>query len=147
MAIRLEFTLPASADAVWAIVGDPGRTDWVPGVESCTFDGAVRRFVMTGAGTLAERILARDPAARRLEYGVIESAAPLRAHRAAITVLPLAGSEPTEAAARAAESAGPASQLIWETTVEPAAVEPFIRDQMRAAIVALTDLLSRNQHS
>lgn len=136
MAIHLEFTLPASADAVWAIVGDPGRTDWVPGVESCTFDGSVRRFVMSGAGTLAERILARDPVARRLEYGVIESAAPLRAHRAAITVVPIAASA-------AMPKVMPAATLIWETTVEPIAVEPFIRDQMRAAIVALTELLTR----
>ncbi|MFM8355519.1 MAG: SRPBCC family protein [Gammaproteobacteria bacterium] len=144
MAIHLEFTLPATADAVWAIVGDPGRTDWVPGVASCTFDGTVRRFVMTGAGTLAERILLRDHAARRLEYSVIESAAPLRAHHAAITVLPLVNTDTGAEAQSATGSTAPAAQLIWETTVEPVAVEPFIREQMRAAIVALTDLLTRN---
>jgi hypothetical protein len=125
MAIALEFMLETSADAVWAVVGDPGRVDWVPGVASATFDGHVRRFVMTGAGDLAERILLRDDAARRLEYGVIESAAPLTSHRAAITVFP----------------AGDHARMVWETTVEPVQIEPFIRKQMEGAIVGLRRVL------
>lgn len=125
MTLQLEFVLHAAPDRVWNIVGDPGRTDWVPGVASCEFDGTVRRFVMQGAGWLSERILLRDTARRRLEYAVIESRPPLASHHAAIQV-----------------DAHPDGALLrWETSVEPAAVEPFIRDSMEGAIARLRRVL------
>lgn len=130
MAIRLDFVLNATPDRVWQVVGDPGRTDWVPGVESCAFDGTVRCFVMQGAGRLCERILLRDPERRRLEYAVIESRAPLTSHRAAIQV-----------------DAHPEGTLLrWETDVEPVAVEPFIRQSMEAAITQLRRVLDTELH-
>jgi uncharacterized protein YndB with AHSA1/START domain len=125
VAIRLDFVLNASPDRVWQVVGDPGRTDWVPGVESCEFDGTVRRFVMQGAGRLSERILLCDPERHRLEYAVIESRAPLTSHRATIQV-----------------DVHPEGTLLrWETDVEPVAVEPFIRQSMEAAIAQLQRVL------
>jgi hypothetical protein len=125
MAIHLEFVLPASPAEVWAIVGDPGRTDWVPGVESCAFDGTVRRFVMQGAGRLSERILLRDPARRRLEYSVIESRPPLHAHLASIQI----------------DEHPDGALFVWQTAVQPEAVEPFIRQSMDGAVEQLKTVL------
>lgn len=125
MAIRIEHPLAWSAAAVWAVVGDPARIDWVPGVESCAMEGDVRRFAMAGAGELAERILLRDPERRRLEYSVIQSTPPLEAHRAAIEVV-----EQSEGCL-----------LIWETEVRPEAVEPFIRRSMKGALAQLETVL------
>jgi hypothetical protein len=126
MAIHLEFVLPAAPAEVWAIVGDPGRTDWVPGVESCEFDGTVRQFVMQGAGRLSERILLRDPARRRLEYSVIESRPPLRSHLASIQI----------------DEHPDGALFVWQTAVQPEAVEPFIRQSMEAAVEQLKTVLS-----
>jgi len=125
MAIQLDFILPYPPDAVWAVVGDPARTDWVPGVESCEFAGGVRRFRLAEAGQLAERILLRDPGQRRLEYAVIESSPSLESHFAAIQI----------------DSHASGALLRWETRVEPQAVEPFIRRNMEAAIAELKRIL------
>ena len=50
MSIKIEEILPYPPNAIWAIVGEPDRVDWVAGVESAEFDGEVRRFKMVGAG-------------------------------------------------------------------------------------------------
>jgi hypothetical protein len=128
MAIELEHICAASADAVWAIVGTPDRTDWVPGVESCTMVDGVRTLTMTGAGRLRERIIERDAVARRLVYSVIESTPPLEQHRASIDV------SPHESGAK----------MIWRTKVEPVAVERFIVRQMQAALARLDQLLAEH---
>ena len=86
MAIKIEQILPYPPADIWTIVGEPGRVDWVPGVESAEFDGHVRRFKMAGAGGLAERINKRDEGRMYLEYSVIESTPPLQSHFASITL-------------------------------------------------------------
>ena len=78
--------LPYAPEVIWNIVGEPGRVDWVPGVESAEFDGDVRRFKMAGAGGLAERINKRDEGRMYLEYSVIESTPPLQSHVASIAL-------------------------------------------------------------
>lgn len=125
MAIRIEHALPCAPEVVWSVVGDAARVDWVPGVESCEMDGDVRRFRMAGAGELAERILLRDPQRRRLEYSVVQSTPPLQSHRAAIEIR-----EQPEGCL-----------LIWETEVQPEAVEPFIRRSMEGALAQLERVL------
>ena len=122
--IDLNHHFECTADALWAIVGDPARSDWVPGVEALTMQDDVRRMQMAGAGVVAERITRRDDAARRLEYQVIESTPPLARHRASITV---------------SEHDGGAS-MRWTTEVEPAAVERFIQASMAQCIARLEEL-------
>lgn len=126
MAIKIEHVLPYSPAQVWAIVGDPGRVDWVPGVESAEFDGEVRRFKMEGAGGLAERINQRDEAHMYLEYSVIESTPPLQSHLASITL----------------EAHAEGTLFIWQTDVEPVAVEPFIAAGMKGSLALLTEVLA-----
>ena len=126
MAIKIEEILPYPPANIWAIVGEPGRVDWVPGVESAEFDGEVRRFKMVGAGGLVERINERDAGRMYLEYSVIESTPPLQSHVASITL------EPHEDGTR----------FIWQTTVEPVAVEPFIATGMKGSLAQLADILA-----
>jgi hypothetical protein len=126
MAIKIEHVLPYSPAQVWAIVGDPGRVDWVPGVESAEFDGEVRRFKMEGAGGLAERINQRDEAQMYLEYSVIESTPPLQSHLASITL----------------EAHPEGTLFVWQTDVEPVAVEPFIAAGMKGSLALLAEVLA-----
>ena len=126
MAIKIEEILPYPPATIWAIVGEPDRVDWVTGVESAEFDGEVRRFKMVGAGGLAERINQRDEERMYLEYSVIESTPPLQSHVASITL------EPHEDGTR----------FIWQTTVEPVAVEPFIATGMKGSLAQLADILA-----
>lgn len=127
MAIELEYKLPHTVADVWQIIGDPSRIDWVAGVASCDYDGEIRRFKMDGAGALAERIFSIDHATHTISYGVIESTPPLASHRASMTL-----SEIPEG-----------TLLTWRTAVEPAAVEPFIKQGMDASAAKLTEVLAR----
>lgn len=128
MEIRVERHFAYSAAAIWAIVGDPGRVDWVPGVTSCVFDGEVRAFSMGEAGALKERILLRDETQRTLVYSVIESAVPLAEHRASLRI----------------EVAGDGALFVWETSVKPDQVAPFIQRSMAAALDQLERVLAAN---
>jgi len=126
MAIKIEEILPYPPATIWAIVGEPDRVDWVTGVESAEFDGEVRRFKMVGAGGLAERINQRDEERMYLEYSVIESTPPLQSHVASITL----------------EAHADGTRFIWQTTVEPAAVEPFIATGMKGSLAQLAEILA-----
>ena len=126
MAIKIEEIMPYPPATIWAIVGEPDRVDWVTGVESAEFDGEVRRFKMVGAGGLAERINQRDEERMYLEYSVIESTPPLQSHVASITL----------------EAHADGTRFIWQTTVEPAAVEPFIATGMKGSLAQLAEILA-----
>ena len=125
MAIEVRETFRCSPSELWEIVGDVGRTDWVPGVSSCTMEDDVRRMSMAGAGDVAERILVRDPERHVLEYSVIESQPPLQLHLASIEI----------------EASGSGATMIWRTEVQPRAVEPFIEQAMSASFQQLHLLL------
>ena len=127
MAIELEYKLPHAVADVWQIIADPSRIDWVAGVASCDYDGEIRRFKMDGAGALAEQIFSIDHATHTITYGVVESTPPLANHRASMTL-----SEISEG-----------TLLTWRTTVEPAAVEPFIQQGMDASAAKLAEVLAR----
>lgn len=129
MAIRIEHQFGFSAESVWAIVGQPDRVDWVPGVKGCEFDGEIRRFSLPRAGKLAERILSLDDLAREIHYGVIESNPPLIDHHASINVVPN----------------GEGSVMIWSTEVKPISVEPFIEKSMNASLARIQTILAQNQ--
>ena len=130
MSIEVKHFLPYSPATIWAIVGSPGRVDWVPGVESCEFDGEVRRFKMEGAGGLAERIVSHDDAQMFIEYSVVESTPPLQSHLASIKL-------------NASNSdAGQGTEFIWRTDVAPVEVAPFIKKGMRGSLALLEQILA-----
>ncbi|MDA0977728.1 MAG: SRPBCC family protein [Proteobacteria bacterium] len=127
MTIELQQDFDCPAADLWAVVGAPGRADWVPGVSECKFDGTVRRLTMEGAGEIAEQILGVDPETMSIQYSCIESQPPLESHLAEIQVL----------------ATGTTScRMIWKTSVEPVIVEPFIVRQMRASLLNLSEMLA-----
>lgn len=83
--VRNELRIAASAEDLWAVVGDPARlTEWFPGVASCTVEGD-ERVVTTDAGlSMPERLLTVDRLQRRFQYRIT---APLfREHLSTIDV-------------------------------------------------------------
>jgi hypothetical protein len=127
MTIHLEQSFDAGADALWNILGQPERIDWVPGIESCVFDGKVRAFTLPGAGALKEEILLLDHDQRRLEYSCFESPIPLTLHQASMQVT----------------STEDGCHLVWETRIEPEKFEPFIVTSMEGALARLQVLLKK----
>ncbi|MEY3667257.1 MAG: hypothetical protein RL572_797 [Pseudomonadota bacterium] len=128
LAVERRLPLQASATAVWAIVGDVTRIDWVPVITHCALQGDVRTMTMSGVGEVQERILRRDPIAMLLEYGLINNPR-VTVHRARLQVLPHAGG----------------CELEWVTQIEPDALEPLIAAGMDSALQALQAVLAKAQ--
>jgi hypothetical protein len=81
--------LPASAEDVWAIVGDfNGLPNWNAGVlrSELSNDRKRRTLHLKVGGTVVEDLLEHDHAARRMSYSIIESAVPVSSHKATLTV-------------------------------------------------------------
>ena len=138
MSIYLSKIIHYSSKLVWQVIGDPARVDWVPGVEACEFDGAVRRFTMEGAGELRERIHLIDHERRRIEYGVIESSAEIIHHHATIQVNNFT-IDPTIDPAMG-------SDVVWEVEIQPEQLEPFVKESMRLALIELNRVLEKELH-
>lgn len=125
MAVNIDHEFFVAPEALWEILGTPDRVDWVPGVKSCSFDGEVRSLDLPGAGAIKERILRLDNEAMALEYSCFESPGNLESHRAQMQVTP------TNTGCR----------LAWQASVEPVAIEPFIKGSMEGCIVRLEEML------
>jgi len=125
---HLHLAVPAAA--VWDIVGNVSRIDWVPVITSCQLDGDVRTMQMAGVGTVQERILRRDADAMTLEYGLINNPN-VTVHKASLKVVAAKGG----------------CELLWTTQIEPDALEPLIDNGMQSALVALCALLEVNAPS
>jgi len=121
----MSFPIPASA--LWDIVGNITRIDWVPVITSCTLEGDVRTMEMAGVGQVQERILKRDTDAMLLEYGLINRPA-VALHKASLQVV-TAGPD------------GNTCTLHWSTQIEPDALQPLIEGGMQSALDALQNLI------
>lgn len=101
----------ASADQVWGVIGDfGGAIRWgAPAMSSCEVEGegigAVRRMVGGGGLSLAERLQARDEAARTIRYELVEP-----------HPLPLAG---YVAEIAVHDAGGGRARIVWSGTFEP----------------------------
>lgn len=86
--VRRQVRIARPADAVWAIVGDPGRIqEWFPGIDASTVDGTIRT-VTTGSGIpMPEEIVTHDPLQRRFQYRI--TAPMFREHLSTLDVLDL----------------------------------------------------------
>ena len=82
--IELNELLAYPAHAVWEIISDITRSDWVPSVENITESGGVRSFSMDGIGEIQERILINDSENMRLQYSAITTPNPIDHHLATI---------------------------------------------------------------
>ena len=126
MAVIIDHEFSVGPDELWAILGTPDRVDWVPGVQSCSYDGEVRSLDLPGAGAIKERILRHDNDARVLAYSCFESPGNLKSHRAEMQITA------TDTGCR----------LLWQAAVEPVAIEPFIKSSMEGCITRLEEMLS-----
>ena len=126
MAVMIDHEFSVPPGDLWAILGTPDRVDWVPGVQSCSYDGEVRSLDLPGAGAIKERILRHDDEAMALEYSCFESPGNLESHRAEMQITP------TDNGCR----------LVWQAAVEPIAIEPFIKGSMEGCILRLEEMLS-----
>lgn len=79
--------IDASADDVWAVIGDFGGIgDWMPGIDSCRVEGEDRILEMMGM-VITERLVSKDDAGRVLTYAITDGA-PVDTHQGVITVTP-----------------------------------------------------------
>jgi mxaD protein len=116
-----EIRIDRSPDAVWAVVGDfGGLAGWMPGVETCRTDGDTRVIGMLGI-EIAERLLARDDAARVLRYTISDGPLPIESHEVAITV----------------HDDGGASRVTWDVSVVPDEHADMFGDIYRQSLEAL----------
>src|SRR5699024_1061830 len=111
-------TITRSPKDVWEIVGEFGGLDtWMPGIESCIVEGDIRT-ITTGDMVITERLVSRDPDARRITYSIIGDGAPVASHEATIAVM--------------GDDRG--SEVTWAVTTEPTAGEAMFRDIYQGAL-------------
>jgi hypothetical protein len=79
----------ASADAVWAKIGDfCGIAKWHPAIEKCVLsaDGKQRTLSLKGGGTVVEKLEKRDDAAHSYTYSIVEGPLPVANYVSTISV-------------------------------------------------------------
>jgi hypothetical protein len=82
--------LPASADDVWAVIGDfNGLARWNAGVarSDLSHEGKRRTLTLKVGGTVVEDLIDYDWAGRRCSYSIVESAVPAERHKATLSVI------------------------------------------------------------
>jgi hypothetical protein len=79
----------ASADAVWAKIGDfCGIGKWHPAIEKCVLsaDGKERTLSLKGGGTVVEKLEKRDDAAHSYTYSIVSGPLPVTNYMSTISV-------------------------------------------------------------
>lgn len=88
--------IPASADKVWALLGDfNGLDTWLGVVTSSTMEGsgigARRTLVLADGGEIVEKLEALDNAARSLSYSNVSGPLPVERYSSTMQVTPIDG--------------------------------------------------------
>ncbi len=83
--VNITKTAPVTPAAVWAAIRGIGGLDrWFPIIETCRVEGAgvgaIRIFVLAGAGEVRDRIIEIDDAARRFRYDRFASPFPVQSY-------------------------------------------------------------------
>ena len=106
---RVEDTIEAKVDAVWALVRDFGGIDrWNDGMQSCVLDGegiGAVRTIQLGDFIIRERLEKLDEAKKTLSYAIIEAPVPATNY---LATMELSESSPTS------------TRIVWSSTFEPA---------------------------
>jgi hypothetical protein len=116
----VDIEIDAPADEVWAVAGDFGGIEWMPGIESVTVEGD-DRTINTSGMTIVERLVRRDDEARSISYSIVDGPVPIESHEATITVL----------------TAGDGSRVSYSVTTEPDDAAAFMKDVYAGALKAL----------
>lgn len=121
--------IAASPESVWQHVGDPSQlASWHPAIAASPLseDGRARTCTLADGGEVREVITARDDAARRYAYRIVESPLPMTDYEAALSV-------------RAADGG---AEIVWESVFQPAGIEPAqLEDMIRGLYAAGLDSL------
>ncbi|MBV9952165.1 MAG: SRPBCC family protein [Acidimicrobiia bacterium] len=115
-----EIDIAATPDAVWAVAGDFGGIQWMPGIESVTVDGD-DRTINTSGMTIVERLVKRDDDEMTISYSIVDGPVPVESHEATISVVP----------------AGDGSHVSYSVTTEPDDAAGFMKDVYAGALQAL----------
>jgi uncharacterized protein YndB with AHSA1/START domain len=100
--LQRDIRIATAPDAVWALVGDPGRlAEWWP-VASCRMEGSTRWVGLATGLVFEESILLVDPERRRLQYSIVNNPL-IRDHLATVDVI----------------ADGDGSTVVYETTCLP----------------------------
>ena len=124
LAERVE--LDCSAEYLWSILSDVGRSDWVPTIDKIILDGDCRLFEMEGIGTITEKILLKDNEQMILQYSAIETPSPIEHHLATMKIIPDGES---------------ACSLEWTTEITPVIFADSIHQGMLVSIEGIKKVL------
>jgi len=86
---QAEQKLPASAEAVWEVIGGFGALgDWHPAIEKLELQdgGKLRRLHLAGGGLIVERLEAHDDHARHYSYTIVEGPLPVADYHSTLKV-------------------------------------------------------------
>ena len=124
LAERVE--LDCSAEYLWSILSDVGRSDWVPTIDKIILNGDCRLFEMEGIGTITEKILLKDNEQMILQYSAIETPSPIEHHLATMKIIPDGES---------------ACSLEWTTEITPEIFADSIHQGMLVSIEGIKKVL------
>ena len=124
--LKEEVHLNCSADELWTILSDIGRSDWVPTIEKISLEGDCRHFEMIGMGKITEKILKQDYASMTLQYSAIDTPAPIEHHLATMQITPLNNQE---------------CVLRWTTEISPDIFADGIHQGMLASIEGIKKII------
>ena len=124
--LKEEVKFNCSADALWAILSDIGRCDWVPTIEKIVLEGDLRHFEMNGMGQITEKIIKQDHATMTPQYSAIQTPAPIEHHLATMEVASLNDQE---------------CKLSWTTEISPDIFADGIHQGMLASIEGIKTVI------
>lgn len=124
--VELKELLPHSVEAVWSILSDITRSDWVPAVNEITVENDIRSFSMEGIGEIQEQILLNDADKHRLQYSAIKTPNPIEHHLATIQL----------------EDSRGQCLLTWTTEIAPERAAAIVEQGMRISLDGLKHVLS-----
>ena len=118
---QVEIDVPASPDAVWAVVGDFWAIgDVMPGIDACRQEGDDVRVLTIGGNEIRERLVRRDGPTRSITYAIV-AGVPIERHEATISLAP------NEDGTRA----------TWAFDVEPDQMAPLLAASYSQALEGL----------
>ncbi len=110
---RHTIDIDATADQVWAVLGDIASVDrWIPGVTSVTVDGMTRLCTFEDGHTQDEEILDYQPHSRCYRYRIEGAPLPVTDNTGSFSVEDIKGG----------------AQVVWESSFEP--LDPTMGTQL-----------------
>jgi hypothetical protein len=116
-----------SARAIWEIISNISRSDWLPTVNKINIEDDCRIFEMEGMGSIKERIIECNHETMTLRYSAIETRTPIKHHLATMQLL---------------EKDNAICELKWTTEIEPEIFSNAIYEGMLISIEGLKKVLN-----